>query len=117
VFHNSNPAIFGVKIEGGKLKSGTTLMSEIGEEIGDVKKIQVEKEGVNEATQGMEVAISVSGVNFERQLKDKEYLYSDMGSRMFKEFKDNKELLTREEIEVIQKIAQIKRAKEPTWGV
>ena len=117
VFHNSNPAIFGVKIEAGKLKSGVTLINEQGEEIGDVKKIQVEKTGVEEATSGMEVAISVSGVNFERQLKEIEYLYSDISAGMFKKFKENKDILSREEIEVLQKISQIKRAKEPTWGV
>jgi len=117
VFHNSNPAIFGVKIEAGKLKSGVTLMSDVGEEIGDVKKIQSDKTGVEEAMSGMEVAISVSGVNFERQLKDKEFLYSDISGNMFKKFKDNKDLLSREEIEVLQKISQIKRAKDVSWGV
>jgi len=117
VFHNSNPAIFGVRIEAGKLKSGVTLMSDVGEEIGDVKKIQSDKTGVEEASSGMEVAISVSGVNFDRQLKDKEFLYSDISGNMFKKFKDNKDLLSREEIDVLQKIAQIKRAKDVSWGV
>lgn len=117
MFHNSNPAIFGVKIEAGKLKAETNLMDEQGEEISSVKKIQVEKESVQEANSGMEVAISLPGVNFERQLTGKQFLYSDMGAKQFSEFKKNKDLLTREEIEVLQKIAQIKRAKEPTWGV
>jgi hypothetical protein len=40
-----------------------------------------------------------------------------MGAKQFSEFKKNKDLLSREEIEVLQKIAQIKRAKDPTWGV
>ncbi len=117
VFHNSNPAIFGVKVEGGKLKAGVTLLDEQLNEIGDVKRIQVDKETVQEATTGMEVAISVSGVNFERQLKDKETLYSEISPRMYKEFKKNKDLLSKDEIDVLQKISQLKRAKEPTWGV
>jgi translation initiation factor 5B len=117
VFHNSNPAIFGVKIESGKLKSGVTMINENDEEIGDVKRIQVDKAGVEEATSGMEVAVSLSGVNFERQLKETHYLYSNISPQMYKKFKDNKDLLSREEIDVLQKISQIKRAKEPTWGV
>jgi translation initiation factor 5B len=117
VFHNSNPAIFGVKIEAGKLKSNTPLMNESGEEVERVRKIQIEKDSVEEATVGMEVAISLGGTNFERQLADKEYLYSDISSKQFKAFKDNKDLLTREETEVLQKISQIKRAKEPGWGL
>lgn len=117
MFHNSNPAIFGVKIMAGKLKSGVTMINDKDEEIGDVKRIQADKTGVDEATSGMEVAVSLSGVNFERQLKEVEYLYSNISPGMYKEFKKNKDLLSREEIDVLQKIAQIKRAKEPTWGV
>ncbi len=117
VFHNTNPAIFGVKVEAGKLRPGTNLMSEEGEDISKVKKVQSDKSAVNEAKQGMEVAISLPGVNFERQLKDKEFLYSDMGERQFREFKENKELLSKDEIDVLQKISQIKRKANQTWGV
>ncbi len=117
VFRNSNPAVFGVRVEAGKLVPGIELIDEQLNGIGHVKNIQMEKETLKEATAGMEIAISVAGANFERQIKDKEFLYSDLGAGQFKQFKDNKELLTKEEIEVIQKIAQLKRAKEPTWGV
>jgi translation initiation factor 5B len=117
VFRNSNPAIFGVKVEGGKLKAGASLIDEQLNEIGKVKNIQMEKETIKEATNGMEVAISVSGANFERQIKGKESLYTDISAGMFKKFKDNKGLLNKDEIDVLQKISQIKRAKEPTWGV
>lgn len=117
VFRNSNPAVFGVRVEGGKLRPGTILIDEQLNEIGHVKNVQMEKETLQEATQGMEVAISVSGANYERQIKGKDNLYSDISAGMFKKFKENKELLSRDEIDVLQKIAQIKRAKEPTWGV
>lgn len=117
VFRNSNPAIFGVRVEGGRLRPGTTLIDEQLNEIGKVKNVQLEKETLKEATSGMEVAISVSGANFERQIKEKEFLYSDISAGMFKKFKGNKELLGRDEIDVLQKISQIKRAKELTWGV
>ena len=117
VFHNSNPAIFGVKVEAGKLRERCTLIDENGEEISDVKRMQADKKGIDEATAGMEIAISLPGTNFERQLKEKQFLYSDISAAQFREFKKNKELLSREEVEVLQKISQIKRAKEPTWGV
>jgi translation initiation factor 5B len=117
IFRNSNPAIFGVRVEGGKLKAGASLIDEQLNEIGKVKNIQMEKETIKEATGGMEVAISVSGANFERQIKGKDSLYSDISAGMFKKFKDNKDILNKDEIDVLQKLAQIKRAKEPTWGV
>ncbi len=117
VFHNSNPAIFGARVEAGKLKANTPLMGESGEEVAKVKKIQMEKETLHEASSGMEVAISLPGINFERQLQEKEYLYADISSHQFKEFKKNKDLLTKEEIDVLQKISQIKRKAEPAWGM
>ena len=117
IFRNSNPAVFGVRVEAGKLKPGTVLIDEKGEEISNVKNIQADKETLSEAGVGMEIAISLPGVNFERQLADKEYLYSNVSAGMFKEFKKNKDLLGKDEIDVLQKISQIYRAREPTWGV
>jgi len=65
----------------------------------------------------MEVAISMPGVNFERQLLEEDKLYSDMSAGQFREFKKNKDLLTKGEIDVLQKISQIKRSVDETWGV
>ncbi|MBD3252606.1 translation initiation factor IF-2, partial [Candidatus Pacearchaeota archaeon] len=117
VFRNSNPAIFGVAVEAGKLKPGTSMMNEQGKKIGKVKNIQDKNQSINEAGTGMEIAISIPGINFERQLMDSDYLYSDISEGQFKQFKDNKEILTQDEIQTLQKIAQIKRKEKPTWGV
>jgi len=117
IFHNSNPAIFGVKVEAGKLKENTPLINVQGKEISDVKRVQSDKKTVDEASKGMEVAISLPGVNFDRQLKEEEYLYSDLSAGQFREFKKNKELLSQDEVAVLQQIAQIKRKKDLTWGV
>jgi len=38
VFRNTNPAIFGVKIEGGKLKQQANLIDEKGEKVGKNKE-------------------------------------------------------------------------------
>jgi translation initiation factor 5B len=117
LFRNTNPAIFGVKIDAGKMVPGTNLIDETGEEIGRIKNIQSEKKSVQEATESMEVAISISGTNFERQLKDKKFLYSDMGESHFKNFKKNKDLLSQNELKALQELAEIKRQKKPEWGV
>ncbi|HDK41941.1 MAG TPA: translation initiation factor IF-2, partial [Candidatus Pacearchaeota archaeon] len=61
VFRNTKPAIFWVKVEGGKLIQNLNLISNDNEEIGRVKNIQSENKGVQEATEGMEVAISIPG--------------------------------------------------------
>ena len=117
VFRNSNPAIFGVRIEGGKLTSGLNLIDNDGIKIARVKNIQSENKSVDEATESMEVAISLPGTNFERQLADKKLLYSDLGETQFKKFKKNKDLLSEKEIKILSEIAEIKRKGKAEWGM
>ena len=116
VFRNTKPAIFGVKIEAGKIISGLNITNKKGEKIGRVKKIQSENKSVEEATENMEVAISIPGINFERQLKTEEFLYSNISESQFKNFKKNKDLLSQNEIKILQEIAEIKRQEKADWG-
>jgi translation initiation factor 5B len=116
VFRNSNPAIFGAKILAGKLKSQQILIDDGDNNLAKTKGIQSENHSVEEATEKMEVAISLPGINFERQLKDKKFLYSQISESEFKKFKKNKDLLSQEEIKLLQEIAEIKRKKNESWG-
>ena len=117
VFRNSNPAVFGVKIEAGKLKPNLPLIDENGKQIANVKDIQEQQNKLNEAISGMEIAMSLPGVNFERQLSEIANLYSDLSEKQFRQLKKNKDLLTSEEVQTLQKIAEIKRKENVTWGV
>lgn len=117
VFHNSNPAIFGVKVLGGKLIPHINLFANSGEDIGRIKNIQSENKSVQESSIGQEIAISITGTNFERQLKDEKYLYSDLTERQFKAFKNNKDLLSSGELSILQEISQIKRKEKDGWGM
>ena len=117
VFRNSNPAVFGVEIEAGKLRAGTVLINDQGQEIAKVKDIQENKTKVEQASQGMQVAISLPGTIFDRQLSETNYLYSDLNEHQYQEFKKNKDLLTHDEVQILQKIAEIKRKAKVTWGV
>ncbi len=116
VFRNTNPAIFGVAIEAGKLTHGVNLMDENEEKIGRTKHIEADRKAVDEAHEGMEVAISVPGINYERKLAGKDFLYSDISESQFRNFKKNKDLLTPKEISTLQEIAEIKRRTKPEWG-
>ncbi len=117
VFRNTNPAIFGVKVEAGKLRTGINLVDKNGERAGRIKNVQHEKQSVEEATEGMEVAVSIPGTNFERKLKDMIFLYSDISETGFRNFKKNKDLLSSSEISALQEIATIKRKENPNWGM
>lgn len=117
VFRNTKPAIFGVKVSGGKLISGLNVINEDEEKVGKVKNIQADKQSVQEAKEGMEIAISIPGVNFERQLGDKKFLYSDMSESQFRTFKKNKDLLSPNEMNILREIAEVKRKSKAEWGM
>ena len=117
VFRNSSPAVFGVEVKGGILKNKERFINTNDEKVGQIKEIQHEKNNVQEATKGQEVAISMPGVNFERQLKVNESLFTNLSETEFRKFKKHKDLLTSEEKSVLQEIAQIKRRENPTWGI
>jgi len=86
------------------------------EKVGRVKNIQLENKSVNEAVEGDEVAISIPGVNFERQMKNRNFLYSNISESQFKNLKRNKDLLSQKEIGLLQEIAEVKRQGKADWG-
>lgn len=117
VFRNSNPAIFGVNVLAGKMKRQMALIDESDENVAKVKAIQEDRNSVDEVEKGKEVAISLPGINFERRLKEVHYLYSNISESQFKSFRKNKDLLSQDEIRILQEIAEIKRRKNGDWGV
>jgi translation initiation factor 5B len=117
VFRNTSPAIFGVLVEAGKARSGLNVIDENGDKIGRIKNIQSNNKGVDEAGEGLELAISIPGSNFERKIKDKQFLYSDISESQFKTFKKNKDLLSSNEKNVLREISEIKRQTKDEWGL
>ena len=117
LFRNSNPAVFGIKVEGGKLRHGLPMIDNLGKDQGRIKNIQSNNKSVEEAVESMEVAISIPGGNFERHLADKQFLYADLSENQFKKFKKNKDLLSSAEMKILQEIAEIKRKTKPEWGM
>ncbi len=117
VFRNSSPAVFGVKIEAGILKSRERFINRDDKKIGQVKEIQDDKKSAREVQSGKEVAISMPGVNFERQITIGEHLYVNLAESQFRKFKEHKTLLSSEEKSILQEIAAIKRRSNVTWGI
>ncbi len=116
-FRQSKPAVFGVRVEAGTLKSGLILMNEEGEKIDRIKSMQSEAKSVEEAKKGQELAISLPKITFDRQVKEDQILYSVIKEEEFRKLKKNKKYLSQEEIKILQEIAKIKRKEKPTWGI
>ena len=117
IFRQNNPAVFGVEVLQGELKAGTPLMKPDGTILNQVKSMQLEQETVEKAEKGKQVAISVPGITIGRQIGGEEILLSDIPEEDFRKLKELKQYLSKEEIELLKEIAEIKRKQNPVWGV
>ena len=117
VFRQNNPAIVGEEIEIGRIKSGDPIMNIEGNRITSVKSMQEGKENANIAEQGKQLAMSMEGVTVGRQIKEGDFLYTDISEEDFKKLKELRKYLTKMEITVLKEIADIKRKSNPVWGV
>ncbi|MDN5327777.1 MAG: translation initiation factor [Candidatus Woesearchaeota archaeon] len=116
IFRQSNPAIVGIEVLSGVLKKDTPLMKNNGEPVTRVKEIQKDKESVQELPRGEQAAISLIGITIGHQVKKDEVLYTFLTAEQFRRYKEAKDLLEEEQIELLKEIASIMRKKDPTWG-
>ena len=79
--------------------------------------MQSENSSVEEAFEGKELAVSIPGINFERRMKNTNFLYSDISESQFRNFKKNKDLLSSSELSILHEIAEIKRKSKADWGI
>ncbi len=117
VFRQSNPAVVGVRVEAGTLKTDVPLIKRDGSKAGTTKSLQLEGESIQEAEKGKEVALAIPGVVVGRQIKEDDILLSDLTEKEFIKYKQLKKYLKPHEIEVLKEIAEIKRKEQPTWGI
>ncbi len=117
VFRQNNPAIAGVEILAGTLRSNTPLMNKHGKELAVVKGIQIEQENVDKAERGKRPAISMPGVTIGRQLNEGEIVYSMIPEEQFRKYKEYKEQLSDDDKNLLKEIAEIMRKNNPVWGI
>ncbi|HNX40525.1 MAG TPA: translation initiation factor IF-2 [Methanothrix sp.] len=117
VFRQSKPAIVGVQIIGGVVRTQVNLMREDGANVGEVKGIQAHNENVGSATVGQEVAISIDGPTVGRQIHEGDILYVNIPEKHARIVElELKPKLAEDEREVLENFLNIKRKKDPFWG-
>ena len=99
------------------MKADVDLIKLDGTNAGTIKAIQAERETIDKAEKGKEVAISLPGITVKRQIDENDVLYVDVPERDFKELKKYKNLLKEEDIKLLKELAEIKRKANPLWGV
>lgn len=108
-FRVSHPAIFGVEVMRGKIRPGVQVINNQGEIIGKIKEIQDNGISMQEAKRGANVAISIEGITYGRQLNDNDTLQvflNDDEERALK-YKFS-EMLTDDDRDLLEKLDGIK---------
>jgi len=118
VFRASKPAIFGVEVLGGKLKAKTSLIGRYGKYAGDIKEIENEGKKIAELRIGDKSAVSVDGITVGRQVSENDVLYVDMSEDNFRNLKERKATLSKDDVSILKELAEIKRKHtKETWGL
>lgn len=111
IFRRSDPAIVGIKVEGGVIRPGYPVMDEDGRPLGRILAIRDRDRSLPEARLGMEVAVSIQGrILIGRHVDEGDILYTNVPAeharKLVVEFKG---LLSKDELDVLKEIAEIKR--------
>jgi translation initiation factor 5B len=117
VFRQSNPAVVGVRVLGGTLRTGVYLVTRDGKRVGHLKSMQQNQENIREADAGAEVAISIEGATVGRQINVEDDLLVDLPEKHVKVLE--MEMLSHLPIstqEVLTEFTSMKRKEDPFWG-
>ena len=115
VFRISKPAVVGVRILAGRVRSGHRVMREDGKRLGRIASLQIEGKTIKEAKMGEEVAMAIEGPMVGRHFNEEDILYMEIPEDRVGEIEDSE--LTVEEKETLDKILEVKRSEKPTWGM
>ena len=117
VFRNNDPAVFGIRVDVGKLKHKIPFMNTSGRKVGYIHQLQHDRKTVDSAKMGDEVACSVQDITIGRQIFEEEVFYTFPPSHEAKQILKNfMHKLSSEELEVFNEIVEIQRKKEPAYG-
>lgn len=117
IFRNSNPAVFGIRVDVGKVRQKINVMNTGGKKIGKVHQLQDGKKSIDVATQGQEVACSIQEATIGRQIAEEDVFYSMLNSREAKTILEKYlHKLSPEQQTVFNEIVAIQRKKDASYG-
>lgn len=116
-FRQSKPAVVGVKVIGGIVKTNLDLVALDGTIVGKVKGIQSSGENISQAKVGMEVAMAIEGPTVGRQIKEGDTLFVNVPERHAKRMENEiNDSLTADELETLEAFLEIRRRGNPFWA-
>lgn len=118
IFRRSNPAIFGVRVLSGRLTPNTEIINREGERLGKITQIQESGQPVQQAVEGMEVAVSMPKPIFGRHIKEKDILFVDIPEDQARKLKMRFAMrLAGNAMQTLDELIEIKRKKDIMWAV
>lgn len=118
IFRRAKPAVFGVEIQGGRLKPRVLLLrAQDGSDLGEVQQIQDKGKAIGEAKAGAQVAISMDKPIAGRHIFERDILFvkvpeNDAKILLTAHLDD----LTSEEQDVLKEYINMMRKKIPFWA-
>lgn len=117
IFRRNDPAVFGAEIQVGRLKQKVQVVNEEGKKVGTVHQIQDSGKAIEEATVGMQIAVSIKGPTIGRQINEGDIFYTDLNSRQAKQLLERfNHRLNDQEKEILNMLVALKRKSDPTFG-
>ncbi len=117
VFRRNDPAVFGAEILVGKLRQKIHIINENAAKVGIIHQIQDKGKNIEEATKGMQVAISIRGPTIGRQINEGDIFYTDLNSRQAKLLIERfQHRLDEEEKKIFDFILESKRKSDSAFG-
>jgi translation initiation factor 5B len=117
IFRRNDPAVFGAEILVGKLRQKVRVINDEGKKVGVIHQVQENGKPIEEATKGMQVAVSIKGPVVGRQIDEGDVFYTDLNSKEAKMLEERfKVRLSPEEEDVFDKILWLKRNEDPAFG-
>ncbi len=116
IFRQSKPAVVGVEVLSGKIKTGVELIKVDGTNVGAINEIQDKGESIKSAEQGMQVAIALKKPTVGRHINENDVLYVNISEDEAKELKKLSGVLSPEEEAVLEELVEIKRKRASGLG-
>jgi translation initiation factor 5B len=93
------------------------VINEQGKKVGTVHQIQESGKAIEEASLGMQVAVSLKEPTIGRQINEGDVFYTDLNSRQAKQLIERfNHRLSQPEKDVLAKITEMKRKDDPSFG-
>lgn len=117
-FRQSKPCIIGVEVLSGVLQTQVDLINRDNKKVGKLTQIQEKQDSLSEAKVGLQVAVSIKGPTFGRQVKEGDELWTDLPESHARRINRDK-LLSGSELDALSELIEIKRkyGSNKFWGM